>query len=141
MMDRREIRIRDMPWLTDPTDTGDVDAHVIWAYFCDNRSPHAIFRHPKNTHQAIEEPDSRGSVEPIVVEGQAESGSRMVPAADDDEYRQDDVEDEKELVCQATEVEVAQDQHSASENCGDDPPSPVRLYGFLCVAACTFVCR
>ena len=138
-MNRREVRVRNMSWLTDPTNTRDVDAYMIWADLCDNRSPHAVLCDPQNAHQAIEEPDSRGGVEPVIVESQAESRGRMVPAADDDEYRKDDVEDEEELVGKAAEVKMAEDQHGTSEDSGDDPPSPVCLDGLFCVAAGTLV--
>ena len=63
----------------------------------------------------------------------------MVPAANNDQDGEEDVQDKEGFVGKAAEVDVAKDQHGAGEDGGDDAPLPVGHRTLGRVAAHTLV--
>ena len=95
---------------------------MVRAYPCDNSAPNAIIGHAEHAKQTVEEPYRAGGVQPVIVEVVAKPEDDVVPAADDDEDGEEDVQDEKGFVSEAAEVEVAEDEHGAGEDGGDNAP-------------------
>ena len=112
---------------------------MIGTEFCDNGASGAITAHSEDPEQTVEEPYGAGGKEPIVVEVIAKFQDGVVPAADDDEDGEEDMQDEEGLVDKAAEVDVAEDQHGAGEDGGDDAPAPVGLLGLGRIVAQTLV--
>ena len=102
---------------------------MVGPYFRDNGAPGAILGHSEKPEQTVEEPYRAGGEQPIVVEVVAEFKDDVVPAADDDENGKENVQDEECFVGEAAEVDVAEDQHGAGEDGGDDAPIPVGFRG------------
>lgn len=65
----------------------------------------------------------------------------MVPAADDDDDSEEDVQNEKGFIGQAAEIKVAEDEHGGGEHSGDDAPQPIGQFGLGRVASRALICK
>lgn len=140
-VERREIHICHVTRLVGPTQALNINAHMVRTYFGDDGAVDAVLSDAEHAQHAVEEPDRTGGVEPVVVEVIAPLEDDVVPAADDDEGGEEDVQDEEGFIGEAAKVEVAKDKHGAGEDGGDDAPEPAGLLGLDRVAACAFVCQ
>ena len=122
-----------------PTHTLNIDAHIVGPDLRDNGAPGTVLGHSENPEQTVEEPYRAGGEEPIVVEVVAPFQDDVVPAADDDQDGEEDMQDEEGFVGEAAEVHVAEDQHGAGEDSSDNAPAPVGLCGLGRVVAETLV--
>lgn len=128
-VERGEISIRHGSRYSGPAHAGDIDANVIGADLCDDRTTYTVLHHTEHADQSVKEPNRTGGEQPVVVEVVSPFENDMVPTSHDDKDSQDDVQDQEELVRQSSEVQVTQDQHGAGEHCGDNAPEPIRHLG------------
>lgn len=124
-----EIRICYITRPDIPSQARNINSNISIANLSDDSMPNTVFSSSNNAEHAIKEPDRTCGVKPIDVEIEAKSQNSVVPASHDDEDGHEDVKDEENLIRETTKVEVAQYEHGADENGGDDSPEPEWIFG------------
>ena len=101
-----EVHISHIPGFADPADIFDIDTHMFRANFCYNSASYAVLGYSEYANEAIEEPNSAGSEQPVIVEVETPFQDNVIPASDNDQYGENDMKEKEGFVRKSAEVQV-----------------------------------